>query len=403
MLKHVNENRMMTSPQGNGDGDVYAFGINRNGELGMKDKAPKVTPQLVSSNMKKRIVSVSAGLNYSVALTTKGTMYAWGVNEFGNLGVKDTKNRNVPTRVRGLKNKKVWKISAGACHCLAVTEQGELYSWGRNACGELGLKDVVNRAKPTLVDSFGGKKVMNVMAGFDFSVCVTEDGMIYAWGGNAHGQCCAGDLKNRNQARKISCSGKVIPAKIVIGGQHGLMLTDKGHVYSWGRNQCGQLGVGGFADTANMVLLPVLQTKQVTSVYAGANFSVALTENGLYTWGGNHYGQLGLGDKSNRFIPALLVAMKSIPVERVFASSSAYHMFILDKEDRLHALGPNNFGQLGIENEESTPIIDDTDNYRELPEEVDFMRGRHVTSMALAQNHTITLVTNQLCSSPQKR
>jgi alpha-tubulin suppressor-like RCC1 family protein len=173
------------------------------------------------------IKSIAAGNSYTLALTESGEVYAWGLNDSGRLGLGDTENRLTPTKVPGLT--KVKAIAAGGGHALALTESGEVYAWGLNY-GELGLGDTEDRLTPTKVPGLSAVKA--IAAGLSHSLALTESGEVYAWGVNNYGQLGLGDSQDRLTPTRVP--GLTTIKAIAAGAYHSLALAESGDVYSWG-------------------------------------------------------------------------------------------------------------------------------------------------------------------------
>jgi alpha-tubulin suppressor-like RCC1 family protein len=185
--------------------------------------------------------AVAAGKTHSLVLTESGEDYAWGDNDDGELGLGDMEARLTPTKVEGLP--KVKAIAAGDAHSLALTESGEVYAWGWNREGQLGLGEMGDwkvRLTPTKVE--GLPKVKAIAAGGVHSLALTESGEVYVWGYNASGQLGLGDWEARLTPTKVEGLPKV--KAIAAGGGYSLALTESGEVYAWGNNAIGQLGLG---------------------------------------------------------------------------------------------------------------------------------------------------------------
>jgi len=147
--------------------------------------------------------AVAAGKTHSLVLTESGEVYAWGDNDDGQLGLGDREERLTPTKVEGLP--KVKAIAAGGAHSLALTESGEVYAWGWNREGQLGLGEMGDwkvRLTPTKVE--GLPKVKAIAAGGGYSLALTESGEVYAWGNNAIGQLGLGDREERLTPTKVT-------------------------------------------------------------------------------------------------------------------------------------------------------------------------------------------------------
>jgi alpha-tubulin suppressor-like RCC1 family protein len=254
--------------------------------------------QRIGKEVSFRAQAIAAGACCSFALTEAGEVYAWGDNESGQLGVGDKENRLTPVKVPGLQRVKA--IAAGALHSLALTEAGEVYAWGH-----LGFKYAEGRLvaieeHPTpeiveIVGSFG--RVKTIAAGAGYSLALTDMGYVYAWGENRYGQLGLGDREDCFTPERVP--GLFMVKDIAAGECHSLALTEDGTVYAWGDNRVGQLGLGD-RETQNCLtprIVGKLGGEKIKDIAAGNFHSLALTEAGeVYAWGLNEYGQLGLGD-----------------------------------------------------------------------------------------------------------
>merc|ERR1712086_150892 len=154
-------------------------------------------PTLVTGQLQgKTAVYVAAGDDHTLCITADGSLFSWGGNGFGQLGVGDTENKHVPTLVTGLQGKRVVHVAAAECHTICTTADGSVFTWGGGDRAQLGLgDDESDRLLPTLVrGELQGKQVVQVAAGDQHSMCATEDGLVYMWGINDEGQLGQGDI-----------------------------------------------------------------------------------------------------------------------------------------------------------------------------------------------------------------
>eukprot|EP00439_Symbiodinium_sp_Y106_P060273 s3797_g8.t2 len=149
-------------------------------------------------------------------------------------------------------------MAAGGEHTAAITDSGELWTWGENGHGQLGVGDTTNRHGPVKV-SVSHQKVVAVAAGYWHSAAITESGELWTWGYNGHGQLGVGDTKKRHAPIKVSVNGQKIAA-VAAGGFHSTAITDSHEVWTWGYNGHGQLGVGGAANRHGPVKVSVNQS-----------------------------------------------------------------------------------------------------------------------------------------------
>ncbi|MDZ7815309.1 MAG: hypothetical protein U5N86_04660 [Planctomycetota bacterium] len=153
------------------DGSVYAWGWNDEGQLGLGDDVERDTPTLVGALSDKGVISITAGSDHSLVLCSDGSVYAWGDNNSGQLGLGDELDRDFPTLVSTLSDKDVISLAGGFAHSLALCSDGSVYTWGKNDDGQLGLGDDVDRDIPTLVGALSDKDVISLTAGTDLLLC----------------------------------------------------------------------------------------------------------------------------------------------------------------------------------------------------------------------------------------
>ena len=285
---------------------------------------------------------VAAGKNFTVGLRSDGTVWAWGSNEYGQLGdgystndANHSNDRSNVVRVQIPADETVIYVAAGNYHALAVTKAGNVYAWGLNNRGQLGVNDNYNRTVPTIVvgANRSGERLNNITlaaAGDLWSMVMTRDGKVYSWGENGHGQL--GDNTGRTKSYPVRIRGhrgggymaNVI--SIACGDNHGLVVRTDGSVYSWGANASKQLGLGG-TNTADRVAPQKVQAgandygpsapisgggtlSEAISVAAGANHSLVLTREGnVFAWGANNNGQLG-----NALMPVAANSSIGVPI-----------------------------------------------------------------------------------------
>jgi alpha-tubulin suppressor-like RCC1 family protein len=132
-------------------------------------------------------------------------------------------------------------IKCGAYHSLALTQSGELYAWGSNAIGQIGCGDNYIKLMPTKLKALNDIKIKMISCGFHHSMALTEKGCVYSWGDNKCGQLGIGNTKNSNTPKQIEMKDIIID-KITCGDVHSLLLTNNGVIYAFGNNFFDQIG-----------------------------------------------------------------------------------------------------------------------------------------------------------------
>jgi alpha-tubulin suppressor-like RCC1 family protein len=222
---------------------------------------PIRTTEYISVPILGRIVGKTEGSGVEMALAkagvelcTCGQVYMWGTNDFGQLGQGDTRSRFEPTLIRDLQDLgiHIMDVALGAHHVIALSTRGNVYSWGYNANGQLGTWDTINRALPVRVKKRepGFLFVSTISAGAYHSVAVSDRGDIYTFGSNRNGQLAKGqaDQEPHPYPEMIEDFPKVRGMRVICGAYHCLAVTLSLIFYSWGWNDNGQLGDGNTAD-----------------------------------------------------------------------------------------------------------------------------------------------------------
>ena len=265
-----------------GDGTVYTWGRNNYGQLGNGTTDDSNIPVAVTTTgtpmAGKTITAISAGRFHSLALASDGTVYAWGFNEEGQLGNGTTDDSNIPVAVTttgtSMAGKTITAISGGYSHSLALASNGTVYAWGYNDYGQLGNGTTTVSNKPVAVTTTGtpiaDKTITAISAGYSHSLALASDGTVYAWGNNGNGRLGNGTTTHSNKPVAITdtpMAGKTITA-ISAGSSHSLALASDGTVYAWGFNEEGQLGNGTNVDS-NLPVATIMPSNTPTAITVG--------------------------------------------------------------------------------------------------------------------------------------
>jgi len=281
-----------------GDGTVWAWGRGSYGELGDGTNKDHKSPVQVSNL--SDVIAISAGGGHSLALKSDGTVWAWGRNIYGQLGDgTNVKYRDTPVQVltsEGVGFSGVIAISGGYDYSLALKSDGTVWAWGVNSFWQLGDgTNVGYRCTPVQVmtsEGVGLSGVTSISSGNHHALALKSDGTVWAWGRNAMGQL--GDGMTTNGHSPVQVSGLSGIVAITVNGAHSLALKSDGTVWAWGQNQYGRLGDGTTTDRDMPV--QVSNLSGVVAITAGQCHSMALKDDGtVWAWGYNHDGQLGDG------------------------------------------------------------------------------------------------------------
>lgn len=289
---------------GSSTGTVYTWGYNFYGQLGLAVNYATANPNKLAAPVPGLpfITAISAGYLHTLALDGGGRVWAWGYNALGQLGDGTLVTRFAPALVHFPTSTQIVAISAGGYHNLAIDTTGQLWSWGYNALGQLGNGSVLNSSIPVAI---AAPPAIQVSAGGFHSLVLTTAGLIFACGDNANGQLGNGTNVNSNV---MVLSSTAAYKAIAAGGFHSLAITPAGLVQGWGDNADGQLGNNSVV--SSNVAVATLVLTNVTAISAGlfhsmaiASTSLGTTAVGLYAWGENANGQLGDNTLVNRHFP----------------------------------------------------------------------------------------------------
>ncbi len=282
-------------------GTVWAWGDNQYGELGNGTNANSSVPVWVSGFT--GAIAVATGANHSLALTSDGTVWAWGANATGALGNGGNGNLNAPVQVSGLSS--VVAIAGGGYpqsasdSSLALKSDGTVWAWGDNQFGELGNGSTSNSNVPVQVSGLSG--VVAIAGGAYHSLALTSDGTVWAWGDNQYGQL--GNGTNANSNVPVQVTGLTGVIAVQGGFYYSLALKSDGTVWAWGYNGDGELGNGTLANSN--VPVQVEGLAYMVAIAAGGNTGLALSNNGtVWAWGANEHGEIGDGSQASSNEPA---------------------------------------------------------------------------------------------------
>ena len=336
------------------NGEVWAWGNSKNGRLGIPTSfgENQLVPTRVgigSLMAECKIIDIACGYKHGLALAKSGHIFAWGCGLDGKLGLNTNSTEEpVPKEVKmpkflqtfekkkknrmPLKSTEVFSVSCSSFNTYALTNAGELMSWGANSHGQCGVQfndkgTVLNEEVkipvlctsisssyspiPLLLESLKMEKIKNIASNGEYAMAVSAGGKVYVWGSNAQGQLGTGfslqkdfvddptylTLFKRTMIKTVSC-----------GPSHSAFLAENGELHMCGSSENGRLGLG---DTVMNPQSPyqyiprlILGLPNIKKVACGVSHTVAIDySNGVWSWGSGWYGKLGLGDVEDRISP----------------------------------------------------------------------------------------------------
>ncbi|XP_010025746.2 ultraviolet-B receptor UVR8 isoform X1 [Eucalyptus grandis] len=328
---------------------VCSWGRGEDGQLGHGDAEDRSLPTHLSALDGQEVVSVICGADHTNAYSeSRREVYSWGWGDFGRLGHGNHYDVFTPQPIKVLQGLRIKQIACGDSHCLAVTMEGEVQSWGRNQNGQLGLGTTEDSLLPQKIRAFQGIPVIMVAAGAEHTAAVTEAGELYGWGWGRYGNLGLGDRNDRLVPEKVSPLHLNGEAMVVVacGWRHSISVSASGALYTFGWSKYGQLGHGNFEDHLVPHKLEALHGNFVSQISGGWRHTMALTHDGkLYGWGWNKFGQVGVGNNVDHCAPVQV----KIPNEQkvVQVSCGWRHTLAVTEQGNVFSWGRGTNGQLG--------------------------------------------------------
>ncbi|XP_031114818.1 ultraviolet-B receptor UVR8-like isoform X2 [Ipomoea triloba] len=369
------------------------------------------------------------GCGFAMAISDYGKLITWGsTDDLGQSYVTSGKHGEMPEPFPLPSEVSVVKAAAGWAHCVAVTENGEVYTWGWKECvpsgqvyGEpsMGLnvkKDVIEKQTTTFTDqvsprSQGSRSTGGNMSGFDSGGVRGDDGAKRRRMSSSK-QTAEGSPSSDESLSALPCLVTLNPGvkivSVAAGGRHTLALSDMGQVWGWGYGGEGQLGLGSrIRMVSSPHPIPCIESSPsvkdrgigvshgsmglegqglrvpgsyVKRIACGGRHSVVVTDAGaLLTFGWGLYGQCGQGSTDDELSPTCVSSLLGIKIEGV--SAGLWHTVSISADGDVYAFGGNQFGQLGTggDQAETLPRLLDAPNLENVNAKVVSCGARHST------------------------
>ena len=332
------------------DGTVWTWGANFGGKLGVGLSSTNLNRLLVPTEVHgpgdvgflNSVSAIMGGEVHNVALKSDGTVWAWGANIFGVLGNGTTNEAHTPVQVSLLSS--ITALGGRGYHTLAIDAGGSVWGWGWNSAGELGDGTTNPTTVPVKVVGLTNPAV--VSAGYKFSIALMSDGSVFQWG---HGRVIG------NSYTPVQTPGLSNIIAISAGWDQALALRSDHTVWAWGLNGVGEIGDG----TTNNRPTPVQVTtlSNIVAVSGGDWHSSALDSDGtVWKWGRNDVGQLGNGtaDGAGNYIAHPLPARIQLDNNGagfsnvVMVAARDWHNIAVKSDGSVWQWGANDQGQCGV-------------------------------------------------------
>jgi len=293
-----------TSMASKNDGTLYAWGRNMYGALANNTPVSSYQSspiQIPGTNWTGTYDTMSAGYAFNFAIKTNGELWSWGYNDSGTLGVNDTASRSSPVQIPGT----TWAVTAAtAAAAYAIKTDGTLWAWGYNVTGALGLNQAVTVriSSPTQIP---GTTWSKINCGERNAFALKTDGTLWSWGRNETGWLGLNEGANPGPSKSSPCQipGTTWTSNYAVTIQGVLAIKTDGTLWAWGQNINGSLGQNSQTNYSSPVQVGSESTWSSVNISGESKVRAIKTDGTLWSWGYNAKGQLGLNDTTQRSSP----------------------------------------------------------------------------------------------------
>ena len=325
---------------------VYAAGSNSSLQLALgsveKIHIPRVMDHMADAQF------IEAGLYCSLLVHPDGSVQGCGKGSNGRLGLGDSENRPNLTRIttfpEGVKIFQISQAKAGDGHCLAITNTGQVYSWGEGSYGRLGHGDTVTVKNPKRIEAFKDHVVVQVSSGSRHSAAITSDGVLFTWGSGTDGKLGHGNSDSIYLPKVTAAVDNAV--QVACGASHTVAIAENGtKVYSWGGGSYGKLGHNNTNSQNIPKLVEALKSHQCVKVAVGSNYTAVLTSTGqILTMGNSSACGAGTSDPK-RYLPEPVINLSDEHIIDISGGDTL--MLALTLRGEVYSWGNNSMGQVG--------------------------------------------------------
>ena len=333
------------------DGTLWCWGSNDSGQLGIGSDTGQDLPRQVTTPAAGGWASIAGGSYHTCATRTDGTLWCWGNNDSGQLGTgsESETGQDLPQQVTTPAPGGWTSVTAGGFHTCATRTGGTLWCWGWGNSGQLGIGNGNDQDRPQQVTTPATDGWASVTAGYDHTCATRTGGTLWCWGDNGNGQLGLGNHTGQDRPRPVTSPAAGGWASVTAQLYDTCATRAGGTVWCWGYGYYGQLGIGNHKGQCHPQQVTTPATDGWASVTAGLYFSCATRTGGtLWCWGWNNYGQLGIGSGTDQELPQPVTT----PAADGWASIAAGWQSTCATRTggTLWCWGDNSYGQLGLGN-----------------------------------------------------
>jgi alpha-tubulin suppressor-like RCC1 family protein len=327
---------------------LWCWGDNSYGQLGIGTTTSHTQPQQITRPATAGWAGVTAGGLHACATRKDGTLWCWGGNGSGELGIGTWTSQSRPQQVTTPAPAGWTSVTASAFHTCATRSDTTLWCWGLNLAGELGIGTQTEQDQPQQVTTPAAAGWTSVTTGDEHTCATRSDGTLWCWGDNGFGALGIGNLTSQDWPQQVSTPAPTGWTSVTAGEGHTCATRSDATLWCWGWNDAGQLGIGSKTEQDQPQQVTTPAPAGWTSVIAGDQHTCATRTHDLWCWGFNRYGQLGIGSNINQARPRHVVVPAGTGWSLMALGS--LHTCATRTGHALWCWGYNHNGQLGIGN-----------------------------------------------------
>lgn len=318
---------------------MFGWGVNSHGQLGLGSSAissfiPK--PQPIDFFTDYTCIQVACSLTHSLFLINDGSIYSSGNNEYSQLGREG--RTTLPEKVYLPDNAEGVQVACGQHFSACLTTTGKIIIWG-SISGKISNDDGLFFQKPEYLRGFDDRRMIQVAAGYNHCLGLTDDGTVFGIGLNSYGQLGLGHSKDQRKAIPITCLRGTPIVFIACGASHSVIISKSGTVFTCGSNTSGQLGLGDTDTREWPSNVKALQQQKVTYAACGEKHSIVVTlEGGVFSFGSGTHGQLGHNSTHDEPLPKKILELMGSEVSQI-ACGRSHTAIYLQKSNQISVFG----------------------------------------------------------------
>eukprot|EP01083_Nonionella_stella_P313022 1121743_1 len=319
-------------------------------------------------------------------------VFTWGNNEYGQLGTGHKGNIAVPHLLPSFSKYKAIQVAVGTYHSLILTEDRNIWSFGRGKKGALGHNDYKDVLQPKRIESVAKHHIKHVSCGGYHNCVISNDDKVFTWGLNDVRQCGLGS--NEDKISTPSELNEVAVGYSACGEYHTLLLTTKGLVLSCGYGCYGQLGHGDWQNQILPKIIEAISTKCMVHIACGWYHSLCIDKDGiLYTWGDGADGRLGHNDTKQVNIPKVVEFFVHYKIKITSCDGGDEHSAAIASTGELFMFGNGYHGQLGLDEQANKCI----------PTKVDYFKDTPVDTVSLGSAYSTVITGGKVSGSEDRK